>query len=495
MKVFFLVLFILTMICVGFYSRTKIQSTDDFLLGGRNMGGWISAFAYGTSYFSAVIFIGYAGALGWQYGLSTVWIGIGNAIFGCLFAWLVLAKKTRSMTHKLHAYTMPEFFEKRYQSKPLKLVAALIIFLFLVPYTASVYKGLGYILESSFGLSFSTAIFFMAVLTGLYLLMGGYIATAINDFIQGIIMIIGCILMVGYVIHHPCVGGLSEGLVKLAKLDPALASPFSDTTRRLSLLSLIFMTSFGVWGLPQMIHKYYAIKDDAAINKGTIISTIFALIIGVSAYFTGSLGRLFFVENGVAKIPFNNPDMIIPLMLEKALPSALLGIIIVLVLSASMSTLSSLVLVSSSTISIDFMKGFIFSDLTDKKTMYMMRIFCAIFVALSYIMAVFQSNTIVYLMSLSWGIVSGMFLGPYVFGLWWKKTTKAGAWAGFISGAVIIFGYIFLEKLHILHVEMPLISCLAMIISCISVPVVSLLSTPLSESHLHHVFEETKNIA
>ena len=513
MKELCLVLFIAIMIGVGIYSKTRVKSTNDFFLGGRNMGGWVSAFAYGTSYFSAVIFIGYAGAQGWQFGVPITWIGIGNAIFGCWLAWKVLAKRTRMMTHKLDAKTMPEFFEKRYQSKNMKLVAALIMFIFLVPYTASVYKGLGYILQSSFNISFNAAIFFMALLTAVYLILGGYVATAINDLIQGIIMIVGCVLMVFYVVNHPSVGGLSAGLQALHELDPALTSPVSDSSRFLPLLGLILMTSFGVWGLPQMIHKYYAIKDEAAIKKGTIISTVFALIIGVSAYFTGSLGRLFFLQETtdaagvvqkVAVMPgatlaapnAGTSDMIIPLMLESALPAALMGIIIVLILSASMSTLASLVLVSSSTISIDFIKGFVAPNSSDKATMRTMRIFCVLFVALSYIMAIFQSSTIVNLMSLSWGVISGMFLGPYLFGLYWKKTTKVGAWVGFIGGGLTVVVGTILGNMGLLPtgVTSPVISSLAMIVSCVAVPVASLLSRQISEAHITLVFGEERSL-
>lgn len=490
MKVLFLLVFIAVMIGVGIYSNARVKDSNDFFLGGRNMGGWISAFAYGTSYFSAVIFIGYAGGLGWKFGISTAWIGIGNAVFGCWLAWKLLAKKTRDMTHNLDVRTMPEFFEKRYQSKNMKFIAALIMFVFLVPYTASVYKGLGYIFESSFGISFNTVILCMAILTAFYLLLGGYVATAINDLIQGVIMLVGSILMVIFVLNNDLVGGLNGAITKLSTLDPGLGMIFSDSGRRISLISMIFMTSFGVWGLPQMIHKFYAIKDDDAIKKGTIISTIFAFIIGVSAYFSGSLGRLFFIEEGVAVMPQGNADMVVPLMLEKALPDALLGIIIVLVLSASMSTLASLVLVSSSTISIDFIKGYVNPDLSDKNIMGIMKIFCALFVALSYVMAVFQSNTIVYLMSLSWGIVSGMFLGPYVWGIWWKKTTKLGAWAGFLGGGIVIGAYLILERLGILLIDMPIISCLAMIVSCITVPFVSLLDKEVSMAHVKKAFGE-----
>jgi SSS family solute:Na+ symporter/sodium/proline symporter len=490
MKLAFLILFVLVMIAVGVYSKTKVKSSDDFFLGGRNMGGWISAFAYGTSYFSAVIFIGYAGGLGWNFGVSTTWIGIGNAIFGCWLAWRVLAKKTRDMTHRLDARTMPEFFEKRYQSKNMKFIAALVMFVFLVPYTASVYKGLGYIFESSFGIGFNTVVLVMAILTAIYLILGGYVATAINDFIQGIIMIIGSIAMVIYVLNSDLVGGFSSALTKLSELEPGLGSFIPNSSQLIPLMSLVLMTSFGVWGLPQMVHKFYAVKDDEAIRRGTIISTLFAFIIGISTYFTGSLGRLFFIENGVAVMPNANPDMVVPLMLERALPDALMGIIIVLILSASMSTLAALVLVSSSTISIDFIKGFIKPDLSDKKTTSYMRIFCILFVLLSYFMAVSQSNTIVYLMSLSWGVVSGMFLGPYVWGIWSKKVTNLGAWAGFLSGAIVIGGYIILQTLGILTIDMPIVSTVAMLVSFTTVPLVSILGKQMNSEYIKKAFGE-----
>lgn len=504
MKEFCVILFILTMVGVGLYSKKQVKSSSDFFLGGRNMGGWVSAFAYGTSYFSAVIFIGYAGAQGWEFGIPIIWISIGNAILGCFLAWKVLAKRTREMTQRLDARTMPEFFEKRYDSKNMKLIAALIIFIFLVPYTASVYKGLGYILETSFNISFHWAIFFMALLTAIYLLLGGYVATAINDLIQGVIMIIGCICMVVYVVRHPAVGGLSEGLRHLKAIDPQLVGTFSKGDKIIPLIGLIIMTSFGVWGLPQMIHKYYAIKDEAAIKKGTVISTIFALIIGASAYFTGALGRLFFIdqETGIPIMPGatgaspNNgiADMVIPNMLEKALPAALMGIIIVLILSASMSTLASLVLVSSSTISIDFVKGFIKPHITDKALMILMRIFCFIFVAVSYLLAISESSTIVNLMSLSWGVISGMFLGPYIFGMWWKKTTPLGAWAGFIGGGLTMSIGMFLNKNGLLPavITPPVISSIAMVASCLCVPIVSLLTAPLNHQYVMSVFGEGK---
>lgn len=469
-KLVFLGLFTVLMIAIGIYSKKKVNNVQDFLFGGRQMGPWISAFAYGTTYFSAVIFIGYAGRTGWNFGLSATWIGIGNAVLGCFLAWLVLAKRTRKMTHDLNASTMPEFFEKRYKSKAMKIVTALIIFIFLVPYSASVYQGLSYLFDQSIGrelgIPFEMCMLAMAILTGIYLMLGGYVATAINDFIQGIIMLVGILLMIYFILVHPNVGGLMGGIEKLAAIpdDGAnLVKVFGPSP--IDLFALIMLTSLGTWGLPQMIHKFYAIKDDDAIKKATIVSTVFAVIISGGAYFIGVFGRLF-VDNTEGM----NLERVIPVMLEKALPNYLMGIVIILVLSASMSTLSSLVLVSSSSISLDLIKGTLFPNMKAKKVMFIMRLFCILFIALSFIVATIPS-AILTLMSFSWGTVAGSFLAPFLYGLYWKGTTKVGAWAGIISGFTVSVGGAIVLGMNAKLA--PNLGATAMIVSLVAVPVVS----------------------
>lgn len=495
LKYVFLSIFVVIMIGVGVFSKKKVNNVQDFFLGGRKMGPWLSAFAYGTTYFSAVIFIGYAGKTGWGFGLSSTFIGIGNAIIGSLLAWLVLAKRTRKMTHELNASTMPDFFEKRYNSKAMKIVTAVIIFIFLVPYSASVYQGLGYLFEETFGVPYVYCMAAMAFLTGVYLLLGGYVATAINDFIQGIIMLGGVGFMIYFILSNPAVGGLSGGIQKLSEIPvdgPGLVSVFS--AQPLNLIGLIILTSLGTWGLPQMVHKFYAIKDDEAVKRGTVISTIFALIIAGGAYFAGSFGRLFL--NNTMPIGANgkpNPDMVMPMMLDMALPEALIGIIVILVLSASMSTLSSIVLVSSSAISMDLFQGALFPKMKKETAMMVMRGICGLFVILSFLVAV-TPNSILSLMSFSWGTIAGAFLAPFIYGLYWKGTTKAGAWAGFISGfAVSITGAI-IYKMN--AATAPNIGAIAMVVSLITVPLVSLLTADSKVSRLSAAKPQaTKSIA
>ncbi|MBE6644794.1 MAG: sodium:solute symporter family protein [Ruminococcaceae bacterium] len=443
-------LYALSMVAIAFYTRHRSKSVNEFLLAGkRGLNGWMSAFSYGTAYFSAVIFIGYAGKFGAQYGLASVWIGVANAIFGGLFAWLVLAKRTKNMTARLGAKTMPEFFEKRYGSKNIKLLSAVVIFVFLIPYSASVYNGLSSLFGLVFGIPGWVIMIILAVLTALYLFFGGYFATALSDFIQGIIMLIGVVLMMVCFMNHE---NVSWDISKLAESSELGWFTFSSSNKGIygntvSLLSLIFLTSFGVWGLPQTIHKYYAVRDKKAIKQGTVVSTAFALIIGFGAYFVGSLSGLFpEIVSGVSS------DRIIPVMLKAVIPSGLMGIIAVLILSASMSTLASVSLASASVVAVDLYKGKINEKASDKKVNVVMRAMCLVFVAISVILAIlnekFGVTAIAYMMGISWGTLSGCFMGPFVLGLISKKITVPAVWSSVISSLVLTAGLIMFFGFH-----------------------------------------------
>lgn len=434
-------LYIASMIAITVYTKNRSKSVNEFLLAGKKgLNGWMSAFSYGTTYFSAVIFIGYAGKFGSQYQLAATWIGVGNAVIGALFAWIVLAKRTKRMTSKLSAKTMPEFFEKRYDSKNLKFLSAIVIFLFLIPYSASVYSGLSSLFESVFNIPGWVVMIVLAGITALYLFFGGYFATALSDFVQGIIMLVGVVLMVIYFLNYETVNwDISE--LNWFTFESAKKGIYGDTV---SLLSLILLTSFGVWALPQTIHKYYAVRDNKAIMQGTVVSTIFALVIGFSAYFVGGLYSKF-------NLTATNPDYFIPEMLMLVIPAGLMGVIAVLILSASMSTLSSVSLASASVVAVDLYKGKINKNAEDKKVSLVMRVLCLIFIAISVILAIlnekFHISAIAYLMGLSWGTLAGCFIGPYVLGVLWKKVTKTAVWVSIIGSLVLtailifVFGF------------------------------------------------------
>ncbi|MBE6799289.1 MAG: sodium/solute symporter [Ruminococcaceae bacterium] len=440
-----LICFFALMIGVGFACRKHSTNVDSFVLGGRAVGPWLTAFAFGTSYFSAVIFVGYAGQFGWNFGLASTWIGLGNAFIGSLLAWSVLGRRTRVMTQHLESKTMPDFFEKRYDSKTLKVVASFIVFVFLIPYTASLYNGLSSLFNNVFSIPYWVIVVGMAVLTGIYVIFGGYMATAINDFIQGIIMLVGIIAVIASVLSQN--GGLTaavEALTNSKNAGPEFTSILGPNP--IFLFFVVMLTSLGTWGLPQMIGKFYSIKDEGSIKKGTIISTVFAIIVAGGCYFLGGFGKLYFDQ--MVTDGYHNPetgrtmfDKVIPTMLEN-LPAVIVALIVVLVLAASMSTLSSLVLTSSSTLTLDVIKPMAAKkkEMSEKSSVLAMRIFIVFFIAISAVIAILKDSIwkdsvfIAQMMGVSWGALAGAFLAPFLYGLYWKKTTKAAVAASFIFG-------------------------------------------------------------
>ena len=481
------------MVAVGLYCRRHATDVNGFVLGGRSVGPWLTAFAYGTSYFSAVVFVGYAGQFGWKYGIAATWAGIGNALLGSLLAWAVLGRRTRVMTQHLDSATMPQFFERRFQSKALKLAASAIIFIFLIPYTASLYNGLSRLFGMAFNIDYSVCVIVMAVLTGIYVIAGGYMATAINDFIQGVIMIFGIIAVIAAVLNSQ--GGFLAALDALGQVsDPSVsATPGVFNSffgpAPVNLLGVVILTSLGTWGLPQMVQKFYAIKSEQAITKGMIISTVFAMIVAGGCYFLGGFGRLFSDKIDIAA---NGFDSVIPTMLS-GLPALLIAVVVILVLSASMSTLSSLVLASSSTLTLDFLKGTVVKDMDEKKQVRWMKGLIVVFIAISVVLAIIQYKSsvtfIAQLMGVSWGALAGAFLAPFLYGLYWKKTSRAGVWASFAFSTVVMLANIFWRASFPALLRSPInAGAFCMIAGLVIVPLVSMFTAKPDQKHLNQVF-------
>ena len=513
-KITLTIIFLAIMVIVGIYSRKQANSVDGFVLGGRSVGPWLTAFAYGTSYFSAVVFVGYAGQFGWKYGLSASWIGIGNAIIGSLLAWIVLGRRTKLMTQHIQSRTMPDFFGTRYGSEGLRVVASIIAFVCLIPYTAGVYMGISKLFEMGFGIPYSYCAIIMACLTAVYVILGGYKATAINDFIQGIIMLFGITTVIFVVLQHQ--GGLAEAVNKMAAAVPTahdmedksglfsafrpgdFASWFGPNP--LSLLGVVVLTSLGTWGLPQMVGKFYSITDECAIKRGTVISTIFALIVSGGCYFLGSFGRLF-------PEPAFSPDKhkyaydsIVPSMLE-ILPDILIALVVLLVLSASMSTLASLVLTSSSTMTLDLIyrdkksqdgevEGGEIDDMVaekiERRKVVVMRVLIVFFIVLSLMIALNPPQFIAQLMGISWGALAGAFLAPFMLGLYWRGVTPASVWACFAWGVGLTVVNMMLGNSLLNPIDC---GAVAMVGGFVIVFIVSLFTRKMNPSFVDDVFK------
>ena len=499
-KVVLTLAFLAIMVGVGVYSRKHSGSVDGFVLGGLNVGPWLTAFAYGTSYFSAVVFIGYAGQFGWKFGLSSTWIGIGNAIIGSLLAWLILGRRTKLMTQKIRSRTMPDFFGTRYDSEALRIVASIIAFVFLIPYTAGVYKGISTLFEMSFHIRYEYCVVLMAALTAVYVILGGYKATAINDFIQGIIMLFGITAVIIAVLSLK--GGLVEATRRLAEIpsdanaavNGGFASLFGPDPR--GLVGVVILTSLGTWGLPQMVGKFYSITDESAIRRGTVISTVFAFLVAGGCYFLGGFGRLFEptrLPNGALAF-----DSIIPSMLA-TLPDVLIALVVLLVLSASMSTLASLVLTSASTLTLDIIyrdrasgEGEVASGQLDdsvaakieRRKVVVMRVLIIFFITLSLMIALNPPTFIAQLMGISWGALAGAFLAPFLLGLYSRRVTRFSVWACFVWGVGLTVVNMLLGN------PINPIDCgaLAMLGGFAVVPLASLVSPKLSEAKVDEIF-------
>lgn len=489
-KVILLIAFFALMVSVGLYSRKHATSVDGYVLGGRSVGPWLTAFAYGTSYFSAVVFVGYAGQFGWKYGLASTWIGLGNAVIGSLMAWVVLGRRTKVMTQHLNSKTMPDFFGARYESKALKIAASAIVFVFLVPYTASVYNGLSRLFGMAFNIPYTYCVVGMAIFTAIYVILGGYMATAINDFIQGIIMLGGICAVIGAVLSGQ--GGFIQAVRKMAEIPSdvpvTMGQPGAFTSffgpDPLNLLGVVILTSLGTWGLPQMVGKFYAIKDEKSINTGTVISTLFAVVISGGCYFLGGFGRLFdnpSLYDDAGNMAF---DGIVPYMLS-TLPDILIGIVVVLVLSASMSTLASLVLTSSSTLTLDFLKDNFIKNMSEKKQVRVMQLLVVFFIVLSLVIALDPPTFIAQLMGISWGALAGAFLAPFMYGLYWKGVTKAAVWASFAAGIGITVSNMFLH-----YIASPInAGAAAMVAGLVIVPAVSFITPKMKKEKTDAIFE------
>ncbi len=512
-KIILTIIFLCITVVVGIYSRKQARSVDGFVLGGRSVGPWLSAFAYGTSYFSAVVFVGYAGQFGWKYGMSASWIGIGNAIIGSLLAWIILGRRTKIMTQYIQSRTMPDFFGTRYADEGLRVVASVIAFVFLIPYTAGVYMGISKLFEMGFGIQYEYCAIIMAVLTAVYVILGGYKATAINDFIQGIIMLFGITAVIAVVLQNQ--GGLASAVSKMYEAVPTthdledksglfatfqagdFASWFGPNP--LSLLGVVVLTSLGTWGLPQMVGKFYSITDEAAIKRGTIISTLFALVVSGGCYFLGGFGRLYSEPAFNVEKHKYAYDSIVPSMLE-TLPDILIALVVLLVLSASMSTLASLVLTSSSTMTLDLIyrdkksldgevEGGEIDDIVaekiERRKVVVMRVLIVFFIALSLMIALNPPQFIAQLMGISWGALAGAFLAPFMLGLYWKGVTRASVWACFIWGVGLTVVNMMLGNAILNPIDC---GAVAMVGGFFVVFIVSLLTPKMNQSKVDSIF-------
>ncbi|MFH2143746.1 MAG: sodium/solute symporter [Bacteroidota bacterium] len=448
-KIVVLSIYAIIIVIVGIYGLKKTKSFNDFFLGGGNVGPWMSAFSYGTAYFSAVLFIGFAGKIGWGFGFSGLWIALFNALVGVALVWVLLGWRIKNMSMVYKVSTMSEFLEKRYGIRSIKLFASIVIFVFMIPYTAAVFMGLSYLFTTNFGMEYWVALTFMGGFTALYIVLGGYKSMALIDMVFGVIMTAGVLILFFYATDKG--GGLLNISDTLSAIEPKLTEVVGPPGWW-PLLSLVVLTSVAPFAMPQLVQKFYAIKDKKSVKIGAVASTFFAILIGGVAYFLGSTTRVFLSpENNPGAFTDGAPvfDRLMPELLTNVIPQSMSVLVLLLILSASMSTLAALVLISSSSVTKDFYAGFINKNASDKKLTGLMRIMSAFFVLLAVLLALVEFDVIVEILGISWGAIGSFFLGPFIWGLLNKKVNKTGALVSSIGGLtvclVLYFGIPFLD--------------------------------------------------
>jgi solute:Na+ symporter, SSS family len=443
-------LYAIIVVFIGIIGMRRTKSFKDFFLAGGKVGPWLSAFSYGTAYFSAVMFIGFAGKVGWGFGYSGLWITFGNAFIGVLAVWAILGWRIKKMSEEYNVSTMSEFLHKRYNSPFLKMAGVVVIFIFMIPYSAAVFMGLSYLFEVSFNIDYWLALTLMGVFTATYIILGGYKSMAIIDVFFGIIMVVSVSILLIFTVNKG--GGFANITESLNAINPQLTDPVGPPGFW-PLFSLVFLTAVAPFALPQLVQKFYAIRDKKSVRIGMFASTVFALLISFVGFFVGSTTRVFiksdnpaqqhlfkFTESGVAIPDF---DKLMPELLSNMLPGSLSIIILILILSASMSTLAALVLISSSSIAKDLYGGFINKNASDKSLTRLMRIMSGVFVFLAVLLALVEFDVIVEILGVSWGAIGAFFLGPFVWGLFSKKTTKLAAISSAVVGLSICLGLYF----------------------------------------------------
>jgi solute:Na+ symporter, SSS family len=345
--------------------------------------------------------------------------------------------RIKKMSLEYNVATMSEFLEKRYDCKSFKLMSSIVIFVFMIPYSAAVFMGLSYLFTSNFGMEYWHALAFMGVFTAIYIVLGGYKSMAIIDMAFGIIMTVGVVVLLFSTVNVG--GGIPSITFRLSEIDPKLTE-WIGSPGLWPLFSLVFLTSIAPFAMPQLVQKFYAIKDHRSVKIGMIASTVFALLIGGIAYFVGATTRIFLS-------PENNPnvfldgkplfDRLMPELLTNVVHPSLSILLLLLILSASMSTLAALVLISSSSFSKDFYAGYIKKDISDKSLTRLMRYMSAFFVLLSVVLAYMNIDSIVAILGVSWGAIGSFFLGPFIWGLFTKWVNKFGAISSGLIGLAV----------------------------------------------------------
>lgn len=464
--------YIVILFLIGILSGKRTKDASDFYIGGRNIGPWVTSLSYVAAYFSSVVIIG-GGGFGWLYGLSTLWIGAINVFLGTTICWIVLGPRMRKMTHRLNALTIPDFLNKRYNSNFILIFSSLVIAIFLIVYNVSMLKGMGHIFEVLIGIPYIWGLLISSLIILFYVSMGGYLAVVWTSFIQAWIMGIGLVLLTVFTLKN--VGGLSNGVLSLSNINNGFVET-PGVWGWSGLISYSLIVSFGVWGMPQLLVRFYSIKKLSFFKTGTPIAVI-GTCLALLPYFNGAISRVLFPN-------LKSADYAIPTLVKNVLNPFGSSIFLAAVLAAGMSTFSSVLIIITGSLVKDLLKDGLNLKFDEKRLLILSKFTTFLVGLLSIIVAIKPPALILTLTAFSWAIISSTTLWPILFGLYAKWVTKTSVISSMITGFLISLIWMALGKPFGIHGFIPgILSGLIVII------VVSIFTKKFDKNFLSKFFE------
>lgn len=475
--------YLAVLVLMGLWMGKRTRSAEDFYIGGRQVGPWVTAFSFVAAYFSSVVIVG-GGAFGYRFGMSTLWIAATNVLVGCTLVWIVLGRRLWQFTKRLNTMTIPGFIGKRYGAREAEIIAALIIFAFMIVYNVSVLVGMGRIMEGLMGVPYSTAVLIAGLIILVYVSIGGYLAVVWTSFVQAWIMIFGLLLLTFATLN--AVGGLSLANIELAKLDPG----FVETPGVWGwggLVSFALIVSLGVWGMPQLLVRFYSMKSTRVLRLGTVLATLGGAM-AVLPYMTGALSRLL-----LPPLAGTDVDLAIPMLTQQVLSPLGGAIFLAGVMAAGMSTFASVLIIVSGAIVEDLRPGGEMRVESAEAPRPAGRPRGVLYGRLASLAAGLISLAIAYrppglvlvITAFAWAVIASACLWPVVLGVYWKRGTRAGATWSMVVGAAVALGWMIAGKPFGVHGFIP-----GVLVSLIVFIVVSLVTKPPARALIDRAWGE-----
>lgn len=408
---------------IGFVLRRRTRSAEDFAIGGRSVGPWVTALSFVAAYYSSVVIIG-GGAFGWRFGLSTLWVGATNVLLGTTLAWVVLGRRIRRFTEHVGATTLPAFFAARYDSPAARIFSAAVAGLFLVVYNVSVLKGMANSFEVLMDMPYWGGVLLSGLVILFYTAVGGYLAVVWTGFVQALVMIGALVLLTATALHH--VGGMTNLADRLAAIGPGfVASP--GEWGWAGLISFSCIVSFGVWGMPQLVIRFYSIKDPRMLRLGVIVVTLGASI-ALLPYLNGAIARVLVPD-------IASPDQAIPALTALVLNDWGGAFFLAGVVAAGMSTFAGVLIIISSSLVRDVWIEGLGRRLAPERELAANRWVSLGIGAVSLVVALKPPALVLVLTAFSWAVIASTNLWPLLFGVYWKRTSPAATVASMAAGS------------------------------------------------------------